>query len=53
MKHKVVLKNSAISKVVEIEDGSNLLQCIREQVSDFYAPCGGNGTCGKCRVYIP
>jgi len=53
MKNKVVLKNSAISKTVEIEDGSNLLQCIRENFDDFYAPCGGNGTCGKCRVYIP
>jgi len=53
MKHQVVLKNSAMSKVVEIEDGSNLLKCIREQVADFYAPCGGNGTCGKCRVFVP
>ncbi len=53
MKHKVVLKNSAISKIVEIDDGYKLLQCIREQLADFYAPCGGNGTCGKCRVYIP
>lgn len=53
MKHDVVLKNSAMSKAVEIEDGSNLLQCIREHFDDFYAPCGGNGTCGKCRVYIP
>jgi len=53
MKHQVILKNSTLSKTVEIEDGSNLLQCIREHVADFYAPCGGNGTCGKCRVHIP
>jgi len=53
MKHRVILKNSTWSKSVEIEDGGNLLQCIREHVADFYAPCGGNGTCGKCRVHIP
>ena len=53
MKHRITLKNATTSKTIEVEDGSNLLQCIRKHVADFYAPCGGNGTCGKCRVYIP
>ncbi|WP_372772045.1 ASKHA domain-containing protein [Mangrovibacterium sp.] len=53
MKHRVILKNSTATKSVEVDDGANLLQCIREQVDNFYAPCGGNGTCGKCRVHIP
>lgn len=35
-----------------VEQGANLFQCISNNVPEFYAPCGGNGTCGKCRVNI-
>ena len=52
MEHKVTLIKKGFYKEVSIEDGTSLLKCIQSYVSDFYAPCGGNGTCGKCRVNI-
>ncbi len=52
MKHKVTLIKKGFHKEVSIEDGTSLLKCIQSNVNDFYAPCGGNGTCGKCRVNI-
>ncbi|MBN1132389.1 MAG: DUF4445 domain-containing protein [Bacteroidales bacterium] len=36
----------------EVKTGTNLLDLIRSEQFDFYAPCGGAGTCGKCRVII-
>ena len=33
--------------------GTNLLEALQGfEDFDFDAPCGGNGTCGKCRVLI-
>lgn len=52
MTHKVVLRNSGSYKVLQVDDGTNLLKCIQEHFPNFFAPCGGNGTCGKCRVHI-
>ena len=52
MKHIVTLIKKDFREEVSIDDESNLLKCIQNHVSDFYAPCGGNGTCGKCRVNI-
>jgi uncharacterized 2Fe-2S/4Fe-4S cluster protein (DUF4445 family) len=41
-------------KVYTIEDskGKRLLDVLREHGFEVYAPCGGNGTCGKCKVQI-
>ncbi|MDA3824236.1 MAG: ASKHA domain-containing protein [Bacteroidales bacterium] len=39
-------------KEVEAEEGKNLLQIIRDNGFELFAPCGGNGTCGKCSVHI-
>jgi len=34
-------------------DGMDYLQTIlRDAGYDIYSPCGGNGTCGKCKVWI-
>ncbi|MEN8120623.1 MAG: ASKHA domain-containing protein [Bacteroidota bacterium] len=52
MKYKVKLHKKGKIKELEVEEGENLLKCIQENESDFIAPCGGNGTCGKCRVKI-
>ena len=49
---KVKLHKNGTVNEIEAEDGANLLKVIQSSVSDFYAPCGGNGTCGKCRVNI-
>ncbi len=29
-----------------------LLKVLRDHGFDVYAPCGGNGTCGKCKVWL-
>jgi uncharacterized 2Fe-2S/4Fe-4S cluster protein (DUF4445 family) len=42
--------NNRISATAE--SGENLLNLIQKHVNNFHAPCGGNGTCGKCRVHI-
>ncbi len=44
-------KNGRTSTIT-VEKGENLLKIIQRSGYDFYAPCGGNGTCGKCRVNI-
>ncbi len=36
-----------------VESGINLLEALQGfEDFDFDAPCGGNGTCGKCRVLL-
>ncbi|HDR67617.1 MAG TPA: DUF4445 domain-containing protein [Bacteroidaceae bacterium] len=44
--------SSGRKEIVTVEKGSNLLSVIRDLDFDIYAPCGGKGTCGKCRVII-
>jgi uncharacterized 2Fe-2S/4Fe-4S cluster protein (DUF4445 family) len=39
-------------KEVNAETGKSLLQIIRDNGFEIFAPCGGNGTCGKCSVHI-
>ncbi|WP_066631604.1 ASKHA domain-containing protein [Labilibacter marinus] len=36
----------------EFEQGESLLQIIQQQNVNIPAPCGGNGTCGKCKVKV-
>ena len=40
------------NKILTASDGKNLLQLLRQNNCAPDAPCGGNGTCGKCLVYI-
>lgn len=44
-------QNGKISET-EAAAGENLLQVLRNSDIDVYSPCGGNGTCGKCKVLI-
>ena len=37
---------------VKAKKGTSALALFREREEAVYAPCGGNGTCGKCRMYI-
>ncbi|KPL13418.1 MAG: hypothetical protein AMS26_14475 [Bacteroides sp. SM23_62] len=32
------------------DPGANLLDVLTRNGIEIYAPCGGNGTCGKCRI---
>jgi uncharacterized 2Fe-2S/4Fe-4S cluster protein (DUF4445 family) len=36
----------------EAEAGESLLEVLRKNGFDVYSPCGGNGTCGKCKILI-
>ena len=36
----------------EVENGETLLKVLRKNGVEVYSPCGGNGTCGKCKVFI-
>ena len=35
-----------------VEAGTNLLDALRHAGLQPDAPCGGNGTCGKCKVIV-
>jgi uncharacterized 2Fe-2S/4Fe-4S cluster protein (DUF4445 family) len=36
----------------ETKPGEILLNILRNNGFDVYSPCGGNGTCGKCKVLV-
>jgi ferredoxin len=38
--------------IIESAVGHSLLDVLRINGYNIYAPCGGKGTCGKCRVKI-
>jgi len=40
------------NKSIELEKGANLLEAITKAGIQITSPCGGEGTCGKCRVII-
>jgi len=39
-------------RLVRIKKGYSLLDILQESGYNIYSPCGGNGTCGKCRVRV-
>ncbi|MTI58872.1 MAG: DUF4445 domain-containing protein [Firmicutes bacterium] len=52
MKKKVTVQTSAKKIVLEADKGSNLLHLLRENNINITSPCGGNRTCGKCKVKV-
>ena len=38
-------------RLLKAERGENLLDILRRHGVEIFAPCGGKGTCGKCRVW--
>ena len=50
MKIKINSRNT--EKIVEVTQKKNLLEILREEDFDVPALCGGNGTCGKCKVKV-
>lgn len=41
-----------LGRMVQAKAGETLLSCLRREGLAPDAPCGGNGTCGKCKVLI-
>ncbi len=50
MKHTITVLPSAIT--LEVSEGSNLLDVLRAAEAAPEAPCGGYGTCHKCKVLV-
>ena len=38
--------------VVEVEEGTTIMKALRQADIKIDAPCGGNGTCKKCKVKL-
>lgn len=38
-------------KTIITEGNASLLEILRENGYEIFTPCGGNGTCGKCKVW--
>ncbi|MBE0656018.1 MAG: DUF4445 domain-containing protein [Bacteroidales bacterium] len=49
---KITIQTNGKKKLVTASPGKLLLGLLREQGFEVYSPCGGNGTCGKCKVYL-
>ena len=50
--HKVEIWTKEHKQIVRSNGSDLLLTVLRDAGHDIYAPCGGNGTCGKCKVWI-
>jgi uncharacterized 2Fe-2S/4Fe-4S cluster protein (DUF4445 family) len=49
---KIKIIGPGKSSVIKSAAGYSLLDTLRTNGYNIYAPCGGKGTCGKCRVKI-
>lgn len=52
MSYKVIIHKQDKTAEYIVEEGKNLLQLIQENKEIISAPCGGHGSCGKCKVEI-
>lgn len=50
--NRITLVDGSQSKNLQVPTGTKLIDLIRENSSNYSAPCGGNGICGKCKVKI-
>lgn len=47
--HKIII---GPGKKITVKDNANLLRALQEEGYPIQSPCGGEGTCGKCRVRV-
>ena len=52
MEHRIRLHTSEGTRVLTARTGDNLYQVLAAARVGMEAPCGGKGTCGKCRVTL-
>lgn len=50
MKHFIMVH--PMKKLIEVRSGASLLQTLRATGISMDAPCGGRGSCGKCKVLV-
>jgi uncharacterized 2Fe-2S/4Fe-4S cluster protein (DUF4445 family) len=41
-----------VKRFLTIKKGELLLPFLRQNDVEIFSPCGGNGTCGKCKIFI-
>lgn len=49
---KIKIVTPETSQIIKSEKGYSLIDILRTNGFNIYAPCGGKGTCGKCLVMI-
>jgi uncharacterized 2Fe-2S/4Fe-4S cluster protein (DUF4445 family) len=49
---ELTINKNGIKELVDVKRGSNLLEILRENNVFLDTPCGGKGTCGKCKVKV-
>jgi uncharacterized 2Fe-2S/4Fe-4S cluster protein (DUF4445 family) len=49
---KITVHQNGKIRETESRQGDILLQALRNSGFEVYSPCGGNGTCGKCKVLV-
>jgi uncharacterized 2Fe-2S/4Fe-4S cluster protein (DUF4445 family) len=49
---KLIVHQNGKVKEADISTGEILLHALRQSGFDVYSPCGGNGTCGKCKILV-
>ena len=49
---KLIVHQQGKSTETEVVPGEILLHALRNSGFDVYSPCGGNGTCGKCKILV-
>jgi len=49
---KLKVHHQNLVDTVEVDENTLLLDVLRDNGYEIYAPCGGNGTCGKCKVWL-
>jgi uncharacterized 2Fe-2S/4Fe-4S cluster protein (DUF4445 family) len=50
--HKLKIHYGGKTDETGVSHGTVLLEALRRRGYNIYSPCGGNGTCGKCKIYI-
>ncbi|WP_455714866.1 ASKHA domain-containing protein [Anaerosporobacter sp.] len=48
----MIIQIDGSDKKIDVREGENLLNILRNEDSDVPAICGGRGTCGKCKVQV-
>jgi uncharacterized 2Fe-2S/4Fe-4S cluster protein (DUF4445 family) len=49
---KITIKSEGQTIELEVPSGQTVLNVVQDTGLSFLAPCGGNGSCGKCLVYV-
>ena len=50
--HKITIHSAGKISAIDVSHATILLDVVRSSGFMIYSPCGGKGTCGKCKVYI-